>query len=51
MIAWVQGHAVLVVACVAFGAGASVGLLLMAVLVSGRDPAEVRDAERRAGHW
>lgn len=35
----------------AFVAGAIVGILLMAVLVSGRDPAEVRRAERKAGHW
>ena len=51
MIAWVHAHALIVVACVAFGAGASVGVLIMAVLVSGRDPAEVRRAERKAGHW
>ena len=38
-------------AVLAFLAGAIVGILLMAVLVSGRDPAEVRRAERKAGHW
>ncbi len=48
--AWVHQHpwmGMAMVACIA----ATLGILLMAALVSGRDPAEVRDAERRAGHW
>lgn len=38
-------------AVLAFLAGAVVGVMLMAVLVSGRDPAEVRREQRKAGHW
>lgn len=47
---WVHLHPWAAIVLTAFGAG-FVGVLVMAVLVSGRDPADVREAERRAGHW
>lgn len=48
--AWVHQHPWTVIAMVACIA-ATLGILLMAALVSGRDPADEREAERRAGHW
>lgn len=50
MIAWVQGHGLLM-AGIMFVAGVSFGFLLMAVLVSGKDPAEVRRSHWMGGHW
>lgn len=41
----------MIVNALMFCAGALVGMFIVALLVAGRDPADEREAERRAGHW
>ncbi len=47
---WVHAHPWIVVA-LALCLGGSLGMLVTALCVMAGDPAQVREAERKAGHW